>query len=271
MLFILLLIIGFIGGILAGLLGVGGGLIFTPVLFLLFDGNVDQPVIWTIATSLLCTFFAALGSVRKHYSMNNLFIQESLKVALFGVFGTQIGKQITLSPWYSRTHFVLLFSSLLAYTSIIFFKGKKEAPVSTIYNPKNTLPVHWQAAALAGGAGGILATLAGVGGGIIMVPILTIAFGIHFRKAVSISSFVIVFISLSAWILYSLEVPVSSGLSSFTKGFVDFGTGLPLIIGALLGSGTGVWLTGKIQKRKLELIFAILALIIIVRLISGLF
>lgn len=270
MLFLILLLIGIFGGLLAGLLGVGGGLIFTPVLFFLFDGNVEQPVIWTIATSLLCTFFAALGSTRKHYVMNNLFPAESLKVALFGVIGTQFGKMITLSSWYSRTHFIVLFSTILIYSAFTFLKGKDRGKAETPYFRNETINVGWLAAFIAGGTGGLLATLAGVGGGIIMVPVMVLIFGIHFRKAVSVSSFVIVFISLSAWIIYSLENPISLGISNFTLGFVDFGTALPLIFGALIGSGTGVWLTGKIQKRKLELIFAGLALVIAIRLLYSL-
>lgn len=270
MLYILLFIIGLFGGLIAGLLGVGGGIIFTPVLFFLFDGNVEHPVLWTIATSLLCTFFAAIGSTRKHARMKNLFIRESLLVGFFGLFGTTAGKWVTLSNWYSQTHFVLLFSGILFYSAFNFFKGKKKV-IEANYTPESNPTIIWYQALFIGGAGGLLATLAGVGGGMIMIPIMVLLLGLQFRKAVSISSFVIVIISLSAWIQFTFETPTGLGLTTFTLGYVDFGTAIPFVLGALTGSGSGVWLTGKVKIRKLEIVFAVLALIVGVRMVWGLF
>lgn len=270
MLFLILLLIGLFGGLIAGLLGVGGGIIFTPVLFFLFDGQVENPVVWTIATSLLCTFFAAIGSSRKHYVMGNLFLAESLKVGLFGFLGTFAGKMITTSAWYSKEYFVVLFSTILGYTSYTFIKGKKNKSFDSVeYNKETAGSINWAQALLVGGAGGFIATLAGVGGGIVMVPLMVMIAGIHFRKAVSVSSVVIILISFSAWVQFAFEPVSGESLTRFTSGFVDFGTALPLIAGALLGSGGGVWLTGKIARRKLEVAFALLAIVIMIRLLAG--
>lgn len=71
---LLLLLVGLVAGVLAGLLGIGGGIIFTPVLFLLFEGaGVEDPVLWTIASGLFCTFIAASGSIVRQYLQNNIF------------------------------------------------------------------------------------------------------------------------------------------------------------------------------------------------------
>lgn len=271
MLLLILLIIGLFGGILAGMLGVGGGIIFTPVLFFLFDGKVDDPVAWTIGTSLLCTFFAALGSIRKQAALNNLFIKESLKVAVFGVLGTTIGKVIVSSDFYSRTEFLIFFSILVAYSGYKFFSNKSVGVSEDVYDPQNTKQLLWFHAFIVGAIGGIIATLGGVGGGIVMVPLMALFMGIQFKKAVSISSFTIVFISLSGWFQFSLDSPGESGLTSLTAGFVDFGTAAPLIIGALIGSGTGVYLLNRIKKRPLELLYSAFLLIVLIKMLWDLF
>ncbi len=267
LLIILLLLAGILGGTLAGLLGVGGGVIYTPILFFLYDDALTNPVPWTVASGLFCTFAASAGSTRKHFAMGNWFLKESLKVGLFGVLGTTIGKYITLSPVYSREHFVILFSLILFYTAFNFFRGKKKKDPITQQTQTENLPLKWHHAFFAGGLGGIVATLAGVGGGIVMVPILTLILGQSFLKSISISSAAIFLISLSATVQFMFESPAEAGITGFTVGYVDFGTTLPLIIGAVLGANTGALIANKINHRKLELVFATLALLVGLRLI----
>ncbi len=60
---VILIIIGIVGGLVAGSMGVGGGIIFTPVLFVLFDeAGIENSVQWSVASGLLCTFSTALSS-----------------------------------------------------------------------------------------------------------------------------------------------------------------------------------------------------------------
>lgn len=267
MILLILILIGLLGGLVAGMLGVGGGIIFTPVLFILFDGNVENPVLWAIATSLLCTTAASAGSIRKHITMNNLFLKESVLTGIAGILGVSLGKFITLSEWYSRKEFAAFFSILLIYTAWSMFNRPKQASVNQKYDPSDSPFVTLPKALLIGGIGGVVAVLAGVGGGIVMVPIMTLMLGIHFRKAISISAFSILVISVSAWVQLSFETPISTSLSGVALGYVDFGTALPLIIGAISGAGIGTWLTGKINKERLQMAFGILSLLIAIRLI----
>ncbi|MCH8557838.1 MAG: sulfite exporter TauE/SafE family protein [Balneolia bacterium] len=271
MLYLILLLIGIAGGALAGLLGVGGGLIFTPVLIFLYAGSFENPVPWIIATSLLCTFAASLSSIRKHQLMKNLFLKESVMVGLCGLTGTLAGKAIVSSAFYSETEFIILFSLLLLYTGFRFLRAKPTAP--ELNNPETAeIPIiRFHHALLIGALGGLVATLAGVGGGIVMVPIMLMILKLPYLKTISISSAAIVFISFFGWAQFAIDTPAEPSLSGYAVGYVDFGSALPLIIGALAGAHGGVWLSTILSRKKAEIIFAMMALAVAARLIYGQF
>ena len=264
---ILLFLIGVFAGILAGLLGVGGGLIFTPVLFYLFtQGGLDQPTQWAIGSSLFCTFIASSSSVFKQYRNHNFFLFESLKVGGFGVIGTVIGTTVTTSGWYGAEQFSILFSALLLYAAWNLLYRKRKPKTAT---PAETgsHKLTWLVALGIGVLGGMVASLAGVGGGIVLVPLMTLLLKLPFPMAVSISSGAIVVISTSAWLQMACANPVNEGITPLTLGFIDFGTALPLIAGSFAGGYLGVKIGHRIHTRLLEQIFAILLLFMALRLI----
>ncbi|MCH8569681.1 MAG: sulfite exporter TauE/SafE family protein [Balneolales bacterium] len=277
--FFVLLIIGLIGGVLAGLLGVGGGIIFTPVLFFLFEGKIDNPIPWVIGTSLFCTFFAAAGSVRKQIAMKNFFIKESLLVGFLGLTGTLIGKAVVTSGYYSVTEFSVFFSLILLFTAWKLFRRPAEMAKTTPLIPESAEkvldhepPLTLFFAFLTGASGGLIATLAGVGGGVVMVPLMVLLAGLTHRKAISISSAAIVCISFFGWMQFAfskVEAGADQSISGISMGYVDFGTALPLVIGALLGSTLGVYLSSVADRSRLELLMAVLCLFVSLRMIYG--
>lgn len=266
MTFVLLLLVGVLTGMLAGLLGIGGGLIFTPVLFYIFtQSGISQVTQWAIGSSLFCTFVASSGSVLKQYRNANLFLSDSVKMGISGVIGTVIGTAVTLSGWYGVEQFTVLFSVLLVYTSwSLFTRNSGSRKQAGSVSAKDLTLVS---AAMIGICGGIVASLAGVGGGIVLVPLMTLVLGIPFVQAVSISSGSIVIISLAAWSQMAWAHPVNDGITPVTLGFVDFGTALPLIVGSFIGGYLGVKIGHLIPQRILERAFAILLILVALRMI----
>src|SRR5690554_768580 len=100
----------------AGLMGVGGGIIFTPVLFFLFENaGVQDPVVWTIGSGLFCTFIAAFGSTIRQHLQKNMFWKEGIVLGIMGAIGIYLGKLIVVSKYYSETEFAIFFSLVLLY------------------------------------------------------------------------------------------------------------------------------------------------------------
>lgn len=263
----LLLLVGIIAGILAGLMGIGGGIIFTPVLFFLFDeSGVENPVIWTIGSGLFCTFIAAFGSTVRQYVQENIFWREGIKLGLMGAIGVFAGKMVVTSPYYSRTEFVIFFSFMLFYAAFMMFRRGND--VSDEYE-RNFNKMGLKQSFVTGGVGGFVAALAGVGGGGVMVPIMNLFFKQPFRKTVSISQLAMTIMVFTGWFQLALIDHDISGITNFTIGYVDFGTALPLAIGGLGGGFVGALLNHKISRGILQWSFAVLAVIMSGRLIYG--
>lgn len=265
--YLILALLGILAGLLAGLFGLGGGILFTPVLFIVFnDAGVSNPMLLAIGSSLFCTFIAATGSSWRQYRQQNFFWQEGWKVGILGAAGVTLGKWVITSPYYSQEEFVIFFSLLLFYVAVQFFRqgeGNDRESAGT----EEEMPLRFGQVAVTGGLGGFVAALAGIGGGGVMVPLLNLWYKQSFKRAVSISSLAIVFISLSGWIQLAWTGSPST-LTEYHLGYVDFGAALPLAAGGLIGGFVGAMMNMKIRRKYLQVAFALLAIIMAVKLLS---
>lgn len=267
--FELLILIGLIAGIVAGLMGVGGGIIFTPVLFFLFDeAGVDDPVLWTIGSGLFCTFIAAIGGTIRQYMQHNFFLKEGILLGLLGTGGVFLGKLVITSQYYDRTQFAIFFSLMLFYAAYMLFKRGSDKSDEFKRDFKE---LGFKGALTAGGLGGFVAALAGVGGGGIMVPILNLFFKQPFKKTVSVSQLGMVIMVFSGWVQLALLIPEGVGITEISIGYVDFGAALPLSIGGLVGGFGGAYLNQKIRRDFLQWGFGVLAVVMASRLIWSVF
>lgn len=270
--FFLLLGIGLAAGVLAGLFGIGGGILFTPILFMVFNrAGISQPVLWTVGSSLFCTFIAATGSSIRQYRQDNFFWREGLRVGLLGTVGVWIGKQVTTSDFYTEKVFAVFFSLLFFYVAYMFIRRGQRDKKETTKESNKTKILSFKEASIIGGAGGFVAALAGIGGGAVMVPLMNLYYGLPFRKTVSVSSLAIVFISLSGWLQLTLISNAGPSVSGIAAGVVDFGTALPLAVGGVLGGFAGAFINLKIDRRYLQYGFAILALGMVFKLLNDVF
>lgn len=270
MLFFLLLLCGLFAGAIAGLFGVGGGILFTPILYYLFvTSELADPSIWAIATSLFCTFIASSGSTIQQGLQKNSFLREGVVVGVTGTAGVYFGKKFVLSDLFTEELFVILFSLILFMVAILFYRRsrvKKSEPVTEFEGEMSV-----KKSVGAGVSGGLVASIAGVGGGIVLVPIMNLIYRMKLSKAISISSLAIVLISFSGWFQYAFLSDQQSGLTAYTVGYVDFGTAFPLILGAFAGGFVGVKAGLHISGRVTQILFSILILIIAFSMIRTLF
>ncbi len=101
---------------------------------------------------------------------------------------------------------------------------------------------------LVGVAGGLLSGLFGVGGGIVMVPLLALWLGLEQRRAIATSLIAIIPIALAGMVGYA------------TGDAVNWVAGLALGVGGVLGGQVGVWLLPRIPVRVLQGVFMLILL-----------
>lgn len=269
----LLLTAGLAAGFVAGLIGLGGGIIFTPVLLLYYTQIGIDPVLapkLTIGSSLLCTLIAALASTRYQVRAGAVQNRVALWVGLssaVAVFLTTL--LVTTRPWYDATVFQIVFGTLLLIVvARMVIQSKSSA--SSDASPRSTSSASWSIPGLfgTGSTAGAVSSAAGVGGGVVLVPAYNRLLKLPIHQSVGTSSATIVLISCAGIASYAF-LGWGEDVPSTALGYVDVGRALLLAIPAVFSARLGVWAAHKVARRPLQLIFAAVAAFVALRMLYG--
>ena len=251
---------GIAGGILAGLLGIGGGIIYVmilPYVFIRFGASSGQLVPLTIANSIFGIIFASLAASITHIKSREFYPSESFLVGIPGAVASVITLKIVVkSTWYTPTVFNAFLILFLTYMLISSIRKTSTAN-------KGSGRSHSLKLGLTGLSGGSLSALTGLGGGSVVVPLLISWLRMDIKKAKSISLVMIFIISLSLT-LFNLFDQSYEPIADLQTGLIVFKAALPLTAGVLIGSPFGVKIGQRLSSRRLTIIFGIFLLIVIV-------
>jgi uncharacterized protein len=160
------LALGAFVGFLAGLLGIGGGMIMVPFLLILFQAQgfpFETKMQVILATSMATIIFTAISSVRTHHAKSAVNWHVVWSMAPGILIGTMIGTRVVAKL--STQFLAVFFTAFLFYTAtqmLLNFKPKAS----------RTLPGRVGLVA-AGVIVGVLSALVGAGGGFFSIPFLT--------------------------------------------------------------------------------------------------
>lgn len=250
---------GLAAGILAGMLGVGGGIIVVPVLefALRFAAVPDaQCMHVAVATSLATIIPTSLSSARAHQARRAIDWPLARSWSLSVFTGATVG-------------------SLLAARASSIWLTATFAGVALIVGIKMSLPLdHWRVASAAprGTIGAVIAAIIaalsavmGIGGGTLAVPTLTLC-GESIHRAVATSAFFGLLISVPGTLVYFLARP-EPPMSSLTLGYVSL-IGVALIApGSWLTAPLGARIAHALSKRRLAQAFGAFLLLVAVRML----
>ncbi|MFM2311275.1 MAG: hypothetical protein RLZZ04_551, partial [Cyanobacteriota bacterium] len=212
---------GFFSGILAGVLGVGGGFIIVSLLIAL-----NYPFPQAIATSSLVIIMSSSAGSFYNWKMGYLSLQRVIYLAIPAILFAPLGAYLTGEiPEYILL--IIFASFMLVNIALIRLKKRLTAknPVEQQHSSKNFNPIL--ARILTGGIAGLLAGLLGIGGGAIMVPLQMLLLNEDIKTAVRTSLGVIVAATISSCVFH------------VAKGNVLFVPGLILGISGMAGSQMG--------------------------------
>lgn len=225
---------GLVSGILAGLLGIGGGTVLVPLLVALAYSPVQA-----VATSSLAILITSISGTVQNWRMGYFNPKQVLYLGFPALATAQIGVYLAsrIPPY------VLLaaFGLLLWLNIYLVDLRKRLVAEGTSGTEPRTNPLVARLGT--GGAAGILAGLFGVGGGVIMVPLQILLLGETIKTAIQTSLGVIVVTAVSACVGHTLE------------GNVLPTEGLLLGMGGLLGAQISTRFLPKLPDAIVSLIF----------------
>lgn len=244
----LFLALGAITGFLAALLGIGGGIIYVPVLtFMLpwLTGNGDDFIRVAIATSLLVVLLSSISSSLANLRAHNVHLPLLRRALVSGLIGAFIGSQFgsLLPANVLKTAFAVL--QIYVGYRLIRVVGKREYSAGDeVLSWKRVFPIS--------GFTGVITSTFGVGGGFFSVPAFNQWCHISLRKCVGTSSTMIFFNSLMGVFGYLL------GQSITGLPLIRYDIAIVIAIGAMAAAPLGIHLLGKVNLSLFRRFFALL-------------
>jgi uncharacterized membrane protein YfcA len=253
---LLLLIGGCLGGLMAGLLGVGGGIILTPIQYALLlamgvPNHIALPM--SFATSLAVIFVTMIRSTKKHYD-NGMVVKDYLReLMILGFMGAILGAFIST---HVNVRFLEIIFATMCIVSVI--------NMILIKNPDNDDNISTSRIGhiMLGLSAGLLCGLLGVGGGVIMIPALTVLLRYPTHKAIGTSSASIIATSLGGLITYIILGWNVPGLPSYSLGYVNVIQFLFLTATSTIVSGYAAGWSKNIDARILKAMHIVIVLYI---------
>ena len=269
---VLLLGMGLIVGVLAGLFGIGGGFILTPALIFL-----GVPPAVAVGTGAAQVAASSVSGALAHWRRRNVDVKLGLVLLAGGLWGSFIGVNLQrvlkaagqLDVFIAAVYVVMLgtIGSMMLIESLKTLRGiaagkpasvrragqhglierlpfKLRFRTSKIY--VSTIPPL-----LIGAFVGLLTAIMGVGGGFLLIPALIYLLRLPTRLAMGTAAFQIIFVT-----------GVTTILQAMNNFNVDLMLGAPLMLGGVTGAQIGVRLGEKLRAEQLRLLLAVLVLMV---------
>lgn len=242
------LVIGVFAGLLAGLLGIGGGVVVVPSLFFVFHllGFFPHNMQLAVGTSLAAMITTSFASTYRCHKKNTILWDYVLNLSPGLVIGCILG---AISAYF-------LYSDLLAFIFAIFamlfgsYLLFPQFPQLHLGKPKK---IKLQ---ICGSLVGFSSSLLGIGGGTVAIPILN-GFKIAHKNASAISSTCTFLTSFVGTIVYLFDNSTPVGVH-YSFGSIYIPAFILISIGSLLSVNLGVHLAHTLPTALIKKIFALL-------------
>jgi len=257
--FLASILLGAAAGLLAGLFGVGGGLVVVPVLAILFAAQGfpgELVMIMSVATSLAAIIFTSISSVLAHHRLNSVLWDKVLTMGPGIMAGTAIGTVVA-------DH---IAGDVLRFIFIIYLIGVGVQMALRLKPKPGQQPPSKALDLSVAGVIGLLSSLLGIGGGTLIVPFL-VHFQTPMRNAVAIASACGLPIAVVGTIGYALLGKDASQLPEWSLGYIYVPSFLGIVLTSMYTAPMGAKLAHKLPAEELKRYFSLLLFVMAAKLI----
>jgi uncharacterized membrane protein YfcA len=231
------LLVGLVAGFMGGLVGVGGGIIMTPLMTEILKFRQHE----AHGTSLVAVVFTALAASAIYYMHGSVDIPVAILIAVLALFTVRLGaRYCNLLPEYKLKRY---YGVLLLFVAVLLF-AKPYLP--HVVDESSPAAIRWGLLVIIGLLTGFISGMMGVGGGTFMVPMMVLFVGISQVTAQGVSLFAMIPASvLGAWTHWKM----GNTRTEIIPG---------LIAGVLVGAYGGSSFAHRLPEGILRVVFALL-------------
>jgi uncharacterized membrane protein YfcA len=265
--FTLLVALGsLLAGLLGSLTGLGGGVVLVPLLTIFFKVDLRYAIGASLVSVIATSSGAAAAYVKEGFS--NIRIGMFLEIAT--TLGALLGAYLTAKV--SSSAIAIIFGSVLLYSAYISRRTRSRSetedppdPLATKLRMNGDFPTttgirHYNVYRVPAGFGlmfgaGTLSGLLGIGSGAVKVLAMDQAMKIPFKVSTTTSNFMI-----------GVTAAASAGVY-LSRGYIDPGLAMPVMLGVLVGSLIGTRILVKAETKWLRLVFSIVIVLLALQMI----
>lgn len=252
--------VGAFAGFVAGLLGVGGGLIIVPVLALVFAGShfpdaIIMPLaLGTSLASIVFTSMSSLGAHHRHGAVHWAIVRRITPGIVTGaLLGTVVATRLPMA------YLVGFFAAFLFYAGTQMMLGLRPRPTRRLPGRAGLFA--------AGGLIGSVSALVGIGGGTLSVPFLVWC-NIRVHEAIGTSAAIGLPIALAGGAGYLINgLVMQGGLPEGSIGFIYLPALAGIVTASVLTAPLGARLAHRLPVAPLKRIFAVLLYLLALRML----
>jgi uncharacterized membrane protein YfcA len=252
---LLLIAVGCVAGTLAGLFGVGGGVILVPILLWFYGAMLGVPPIvaahLTLGTSLFIIVLTSFSSATKHYRNGHVILRAAVVIGVVSILAAAAGSQ--LAAVLPGQVLLRLFAIILTLTAVRLVVDLEPA------GKRKEVKLTPGGMTATGVVTGLLSSLTGLGGGVVSIPMMHYLMGFPMKSAVGTSSATIVLTAAAAaggYIYSGWNHPDLESYRWFTLGYLDYVHSLPIIAGTIPTAIMGAHLAHRTRSALLRKLFA---------------
>ena len=248
-----------VAGFMAGLLGVGGGIIMVPALYYAFtvlDFDIVTRMHLSVGTSLAIIIPTSVISTKTHMEFDAVDFKMVKSFGIFILIGVIAGTFLAVNL---KTPALVLFFSIFAFIVGLFFIFVRERLME---NPKNISDMIKK---FSGIIIGFISVPLGIGGGSLMVPFMR-TFGYDIRKSIGTAAAVGFLIAVSGTITMIMGGEIIDNVNSpFSIGYINLLGFIVFVPVTMIMARIGAKAVYKIDKKLLSKIFGTFLVIVSLR------